>query len=51
MNGTMVLGILSKKKMSIQLAQVLKLPKEIAQMMGSETTCTVVTKGHYIKIK
>ena len=51
MNGTMVLGVLSKKKMSIQLDQVIKLPEQIAKMMGSSTTCTVVTKGHYIKIK
>lgn len=51
MDGKMLLGVVSKKKMKISLEQTITLPKAIAQMMGSGTTCTVVTKGHYIKTK
>jgi len=51
MNGEMLLGVVSEKKMSIRLTQKIVLPKEMAQLTGSSTDCTVVTKGHYIKIK
>lgn len=51
MNGEMLLGVLSEKKMSILLEQIIVLPKAIAQLTKSTTTCKVVTKGHYIKIK
>jgi len=49
--GDMLLGVVSEKKMSIRLTQKIVLPKEMAQLTGSSTDCTVVTKGHYIKIK
>jgi hypothetical protein len=51
MNGEMLLTVKSKKKMGILLEQTIVLPKKIAQLTGSTTRCTVVTKGHYIKIK
>ena len=51
MDGKMILTVLSEKKMSISLEQVIILPKEIAQLTGSTTACTVVGTGHYIKIK
>ena len=51
MTGEMLLAVVSEEKMNIRLTQQIILPKEIAQLTGSTTTCTIVSKGHYVKVK
>lgn len=51
MTGEMLLAVVSEEKMNVRLTQQLILPEAMAQLTGSTTTCTVVSKGHYLKIK
>ena len=51
MEGILFLGVKSEKKMRVRLEQTIVLPKAIAQLIGSSSTCMVVSKAHYLKTK